>query len=325
MKPIIALLLAAVSLVVPAPAHAGATPTETTIHLALNWKPEPEFGGFYAGNLPDGAYVKKKLKVELLPGGAGQPVPQMVAAGTVEFGIANADEVLIARARGADIVALFAVYQTYPQGIMTHAAKGFKSLEDVFNSDSTLAIEKGSPYATYLFNKYGKGKLKVVPYTGGVASFLHDPNFAQQCFVTSEPLAAKKEKGDPKTFLIADAGFNPYTTVVIASGKTVREKRELVKRLVASTREAWQDYLKNPAPANERMQKLNNSMDLATFNEISEVQKSLIETPETRRSGLGVMNVDRWTALGKQLADLKVIDKSPAPAQVKEAFLQPAK
>ncbi len=45
----------------------------------------------------------------------------MVEAGKVEFGIAAADEVVLARDRGTDIVAVFATYQTNPQGIMVHA------------------------------------------------------------------------------------------------------------------------------------------------------------------------------------------------------------
>jgi NitT/TauT family transport system substrate-binding protein len=46
------------------------------IRLALNWKPEPDFGGFYAA-----PYQKYGLDVEILPGGAGAPTMQMVGAG----------------------------------------------------------------------------------------------------------------------------------------------------------------------------------------------------------------------------------------------------
>src|SRR4051794_36737259 len=59
--------------------------------LALNWKPEPEFGGFYAA-----PYSKHGLDVEVLPGGSGTPTVQMVGAGSVNFGIVSADEVILA-------------------------------------------------------------------------------------------------------------------------------------------------------------------------------------------------------------------------------------
>src|SRR5436853_7317947 len=85
------------------------------IKLALNRKPEPEFGGFYSAQF-NGDYKKHNLDVEII--GGGDQVAQMVAAGQVDFGILAADEVVTARSNGIDLVALFAVYQTNPQGIM---------------------------------------------------------------------------------------------------------------------------------------------------------------------------------------------------------------
>src|SRR5438874_2638502 len=55
----------------------------TKIKLALNWKPEPEFGGFYAAQL-NGAYQSNNLDVAII--GGGDQVAQMVAAGQVDFG-----------------------------------------------------------------------------------------------------------------------------------------------------------------------------------------------------------------------------------------------
>ena len=83
-------------------------------------------------------------------------------------GAGAADEVVVARSRGNDVVALFAVYQTCPQGIMTHAARGFKEIGDVFKSPGTLAMQRGLPYADFLVKKYGTADgLKIVPSPGG--------------------------------------------------------------------------------------------------------------------------------------------------------------
>ena len=59
--------------------------------------------------------------------------------------------------------------------------------------------------------------------------------FGQQCYVTSEPIAAKKQGSDPQVFLIADAGFNPYATVVITRRELVNDKPEMVSAFVAAT------------------------------------------------------------------------------------------
>ena len=76
--------------------------------LQLNWKPEPEFGGFYTAK-QSGAYARHNLDIDIVPGGVGTPTVQMLAAGKVPFGIISADELIIARSNGADVVALFAV------------------------------------------------------------------------------------------------------------------------------------------------------------------------------------------------------------------------
>jgi NitT/TauT family transport system substrate-binding protein len=289
----------------------------TAVKLGLNWKPEPEFGGFYEAQEAT-IFEKAGLKVEIIPGGSGQPVIQMVAAQKIEFGIASADEVIISRSKGADVVALFAVYQTNPQGIMVHASKKLKDMAEVFSSGLTLAIQKGLPYSNFLEKKYGFTKVKIVPYSGGLTNFLHDPNFAQQCFITSEPIAAKREKSDPQTFLIADSGYNPYTAVLVTNGKYAQKNPQVVKKMVESVREGWKRYLKDPKATNVVMQKLNPGMDIETFNESARIQKPLIETNETKKSGLGSMTQKRWEELNQQLVDLKVIEK---PIKVPGTFM----
>lgn len=287
----------------------GGAPGKTKVKLVLNWVPEPEFGGFYAAR-ENGSYDKQGLEVEIMGGGAGVPVVQMVAGGQADFGISGADEVLTARARGADIVAVYAIYQKSPQGIMARPERA-KTLADVF-AGGTLAIEPGLSYALFLKDKYTFDKVKVVPYDGGVARFMADKDFAQQCFVTSEPLAARKQGiKDLNVFLVADEGFNPYVGVVIAKRSTWLTKKDLVKKFVAASREGWQKYLDDPAPANAVMAKLNTSMDLATFNEAAEAQKPLIVSDDTKAKGLGAMTKERWTTLADQLVKLKVLEKAP--------------
>lgn len=277
--------------------------------LALNWKPDPQFGGFYAAD-----YSKHGLDVEILPGGAGTPTVQMIGAGSAEFGIVSADELILARSQGNDVVALFAVFQNCPQGIMVHASRNLASIADVLKN-GTVALQRGLPYARLLEKKFGFDKVKIVPSPGGdISVFLHDEQFAQQCFIMSEPLAAKRKGVDVKVFPVSDVGYNPYTTVLATSGETLRKQPETVNKIIAAVREGWQAYLNDATPVNERMHRLNPSMDLQTFAETAEAQKPFIETDETRRYGLGTMTTERWHALAQQLKDLGDIRDVP-PAE----------
>lgn len=298
--------------------NAGNSST-ASVKLQLNWKPEPEFGGFYAAK-ESGAFDKHGVNVDVVEGGAGTPTVQMVAAGKVEFGIVSADELVVSRSNGADIVALFAAYQTNPQGIMTHAEKGFKDIGDIFKSNGTLAMQKGLPYSNFLEKKFGFDKVKIVPSPNGDLSvFRTDPNYAMQCFVTSEPIAAKHAGLNVKTFLIADAGYNPYTTVLVTRGDYLKANPKIVQSVVDAVKEGWEAYLKDPTATNFAMQKLNPTMDAQTFADSAEAQKPLIETDDTKKLGIGAMTSERWQTLIDQLAALKVIEKKPS---ARECFSQ---
>src|SRR5579872_257165 len=290
----------------------AAATNSTNVKLTLDWKPEPEFGGFYAAD-QDGAFTKHGLTATIAPAGEGADTWQLVATGQTDFATSTADQVLIARKQKADVIAIFAVYQTFPQGIMVHQSRGFKSIKDVFDNPGVLLAEQNS-WLAFLQNKFAPVQVQVTTYSGGIAEFLAKKDYSQQCFVTSEPILAKHQGGDPQTFLIADEGFNPYTTVVICKGDLWRSHPDEVKAMAAACREGWRDYLDHPDPINAVMHGLNADMDLQTFGEAAAAQKPLIETDETKTTGLGTMTQQRWKDLASQLVKLGVIDESVDPS-----------
>ncbi len=292
-------------------AHPAGASQPVPLQLALNWKAEPQFGGFYNAQL-SGEFDKRGLEVAIIEGGAGTPVVQMIASGKVIFGIAAADEVVISQSRGTDVIALFAVYQINPQGVMVHPERGFKSIADVFASRGTLAMQLGAPFTLFLQSRFRNARVKLVPYTGGIGPFLNDPNHSQQCFVTAEPLQVKRKSRLAQSFLIADTGFNPYATVVIARRRYVDENERLVRDFINAVRLGWIQYLESPDQANLLMVKLNPSMDVPTMQESAEVQKAHIVPDGAAAETLGMMSRERWVTLIDQLAAIKLIKKKPA-------------
>jgi NitT/TauT family transport system substrate-binding protein len=255
----------------------------------------------------------------IVSAGAGTNSWQLVATGKTNFATTSADQVLIARSQGADVVALFAVYQTSPQGIMVHEDRKFKKMQDVFTTPGTLAAEN-NPWLQFLLAKYGKPVVEIVPDPQGIGVFLARKDYSQQCFITSEPILVEQQGVATRTFLVADEGFNPYVTVLITSGKNLREQPDIVSKMTAACRAGWQQYLDDPTAANNFMHELNRDMDLKTFEDAAGAQKPLISDTFARANGLGVMTLERWKTLGQQLVALKVIDKAP-PAE--ECFVNP--
>jgi NitT/TauT family transport system substrate-binding protein len=186
-----------------------------------------------------------------------------------------------------------------------------------------LIAQPGLAYLKHLRRAYGLDRTRVVPYgSGAMAQFL-DPkrgDVAMQCFVFAEPIAARARGVEPKVFLIADTGFDPYAGVIVTRRELLRADGGLVRRFVGALREGWQVYLRDPAPTNAVMARENTAMDLATFAEAARAQETLITGGDAAIRGLGTMSEERWATLGRQLLELGVIDR---PVPVGECYVNP--
>lgn len=295
---------------------AGESRPAVAVTLQLNWTPEPEFGGFYAA-AHDHLYEREGLNVSIKAGGAGVQTWKMVATGTVPFAIAEAGEILRARIKDADLVALYAVYQTSPQALMVHKASGVTSLAEVFTSGKIkrVAMESGLPYVKFLQKKYGFDKVEVVQHGGNLTLFLNDPTMAQQCFAFAEPLSAKEKGVEVSVFSTAEAGFNPYIAVVITSGKYLAEHRAEVEGFVRATRAGWKAYLDNAVPTNEYLKTQQATMTVPAMNAYADLQKPYV-VGDDKTKYLGYMSEERWKALADQLHDLGEIDQAPDVTKV---------
>lgn len=285
------------------------------VELALNWFPEAEHGGFYAA-LVHGYFESEGLDVTIMPGGPNVPVIQNVATGRVQFAVANADQVLVGRANEADVVAVLAPLQTSPRCIMVHEKSGIRSFADLKNIK--LAINSNSTFALFLKKNVPLEGCTFVAYSGNVAQFLLEDAFAQQAYVFSEPFVAKQQGGDPSNLLVADIGFNPYTSVLIASGETIRTQSALVRKIVAASKRGWVTYLADPASTNELIHQKNPEMglDVLKFG-VGELQK-LCYSETVTEANFGDMSAERWAKLSEQLVSCEVYEASKV--KTTEAF-----
>ncbi len=294
---------------------AGGPAAGTKVKLALNWFPEAEHGGFYAA-LVHGYYREAGLDVEIIPGGPSAPVIQQVATGRNEFGVYNADGLLLARAQDAPVVALFAPLQTSPRCLMVHQSTGITGFEQLTNM--TLAMNNSQPFYHYLKMQVPLSGVTVVPYQGSVAAFLLDERFGQQAYVFSEPYLAQKQGAKPQVLLVADLGFNPYTSLLITSEALSKNQPDVARRMVAASQRGWERYLKDAADSHRRIRELNPEMDLDVLDYGVKAIAPLVLTDSARLNGLGHMSLDRWQELTNQLVASEQL--SPGAVEPGDAF-----
>ncbi|MCE2884001.1 MAG: ABC transporter substrate-binding protein, partial [Planctomycetaceae bacterium] len=158
-----------------APATGATTEAPFPMTLQLNWVAEPEFGGFFAA-ADLGLFAKEGLDLKVVQGSADAPAPQLVASGKVELAVVAATQLVELNDAGGDLVALYAVFQTNPMGVMVHEASPYETLSALWESpDATLAIQDGLADFAYLSKAFPGGKLRIVPYTGSLGQFAVDP------------------------------------------------------------------------------------------------------------------------------------------------------
>ncbi|HEV8070966.1 MAG TPA: ABC transporter substrate-binding protein [Planctomycetaceae bacterium] len=276
-------------------------PAAVHVELALNWFPEAEHGGYFAA-LVHGYYRDAGLDVKILPGAASSAVLQRVARNQVAFGVENADRILLGRAQQADVIALLAPIQKSPRGIMVHADSGFAKIADI--SNVTLAVNSGASWVQYLKARGPLSNVRFVPYSGSVAQFLVDPKYAQQAYVFSEPYVAREKGVDVNCLLMADTGYNPYTSVLLTSGETLTRQPEVVAKFVAASLKGWQTYLDLPQETNRYLHEVNPEMTPGILEYGVKSLRPLCLDGLPGPSAIGRMTLERWQTLAAQLVEV---------------------
>jgi NitT/TauT family transport system substrate-binding protein len=256
------------------------------------------------------------LDVEILPGGIDAPVPQLISRRDVTFGVLNADNTLFGRAQQMPVVALMAPIQTSPRCIMVHQSAGIRNFDDLKNM--TIAMSPAAAFAQYMRYKLPLPGVQVVAYSGNVAQFLVDKNFAQQGYVFSEPFVAKKQGGDPQVLMVSDLGFNPYTSLLITHESRVADEADLVRRMVSASVRGWVQYVASPEKTNEHIHRVNPEMDLDILAYGAEKLKPLVLTQAAQVRGVGTMSHKRWQTLFDQLVESGQL--KPGSVDVAQAY-----
>ncbi len=291
------------------------------ITLQLNWFPEAEHGGYYAALVHD-YYKEAGLKVTILPGGPDSPVVQQVARGMVDFGVVNADNILFGRAQQAPIVAVMAPLQISPRCILVHESSGIRGLRDLKNV--TLAVSSSNAFTQYMRHELKLDNVKIVPYSGNVTHFLLNKNYAQQAYVFSEPFVARKAGGDPRVLMLSEIGFNPYTSTLFTNDDKVRDKPEIVEKMVKASIRGWEKYVQSPEKANEAIHAANPQMapDILAYG--ARTLEPLVFDQTAEQEGVGTMSRARWQKLAEQLITSKQMkaDKADVRGAYTTKFLR---
>src|SRR5437762_9070768 len=241
---------------------AAAAQTLDKVSFGTNWVAEAEHGGHYQA-LVDGTYRRYGLDVTIVPGGPQVNNRILLPVGKLDFFMsANTLQSFDAVEQNIPTLAVAAMFQKEPQVLIAHPDVGVEKFEDLKRLTLFVSKEGIVTYFLWLKADYGFDESKVKPYTFNPQPFLADKNSAMQGYVTSEPFAIEQQGGfRPKIFLLADYGFDTYSTLIETRRDLVENKPDLVRRFVEASILGWYHFLYDDnAPARALIRKDNPEM-----------------------------------------------------------------
>ena len=283
------------------------------VSFATNWLAEAEHGGYYQA-VADGTYEKYGLDVTIVQGGPQSPNEALLISGKVDFYMGGIFSVYDDVKNGIPAINVAAIFQKDPQVLIAHPDVGIDTFADLAKLDTIFMGKDGfTTYFTWMKANFpGFKDEQYKPYTFNPAPFIADPKSAQQGYLTSEPLAVKNAMGvEPKVFLLADAGYDPYSTTIETSTKLVAENPDLVQRFVDATIIGWYTYMYGDNSAGNALIKKDNPemTDEQLAYSIDKMKEyGIVVSDAAVDKGIGCMTDERQKEFFDKMVALGLVD-----------------
>jgi NitT/TauT family transport system substrate-binding protein len=281
------------------------------VSFATNWVAQAEHGGFYQA-LADGTYRRHGLDVTIMPGGPNANHRLLLAAGRIEFYMsANSLQAFDAVTQNIPTLAVAAIFQKDPQVLIAHPGEGIETFEDLKKLTLFVSKEGIASYFQWMKQDFGFREQQIKPYTFNPQPFLADKRSAMQGYVTSEPYAIETQgRFKPKVFLLADHGFDSYSTLIETRRELVDKKPDLVQRFVNASVIGWTNYLYGDnAAANARIKRDNPEMtDARIAYSIAKMKEyGIVDSGDTPKLGIGAMTDARMKSFFDKMVRAGVV------------------
>jgi NitT/TauT family transport system substrate-binding protein len=283
------------------------------ISFGTNWVAEAEQGGFFQA-VADGTYRSYGLDVTIVPGGPNVNNRILLTAGKIDFFLsANTLQSFDAVANKVPVVTVAAMFQKDPQVLLAHPTSKVARLEDLKPLTLFVSKEGVASYFQWLKSEYRFSEGKVKPYTFNPQPFLVDKKSAMQGYVTSEPFVIEKQAGiKPIVLLLADYGFNAYSTLIETRRDMTDKKPDLVQRFVDASIIGWYTYLYGDnKPGNDMIKKINPEMtdDQLAYSVAKMKEYGIVDSGDAVRDGIGAMTDTRVASFFDKMSRAGVVKR----------------
>jgi NitT/TauT family transport system substrate-binding protein len=267
------------------------------VTFGTNWLAEAEHGGFYQA-VADGTYARYGLDVKIVAGGPQANNRLLLATGRLDFYMgANMIQAFTAVEQNVPTLAVSSLFQKDPVILMSHPGEGLDRFEDLPRATAFIGKENLASVYQWLKLAYGFREENVKPYTFNAAPFIADKKSIQQGYVTSEPFEVERQGHfKPNVFLLADHGYDSYSTTIETRRDTIEKKPDLVQRFVDASAIGWYHYVYGDnSAANAMIKRENPDMtDAQIAYSVAKMKEyGIVDSGDSLALGIGAMTEAR--------------------------------
>jgi NitT/TauT family transport system substrate-binding protein len=282
------------------------------VTMAMSYIPNVQFTHFYVAD-KKGYYAAEGLKVNF-DYNFETDVVQRVAQGTVQFGTAGGDSVLLARAQGLPVVTVATNSQRFPTVFFSKAEANIKTPADMKGKSVGIPGRFGGAYIGLLALLYAtqiqESDLNVQEIGfAQVAALTEGKVQVASGYGNNEPV--QLEQQGIKVNVIKVADFYPLASDgIIASETLLKGDPDMVRGFVRATLKGMQETLEN---TDEAFKTTLEYIPEAQRGDLNLQRKVLQETlpywqsDMTTKEGLGYTDMQSWQATHKFLRDSKLL------------------
>lgn len=301
-----------------------ATPVRSAdkITFGTNWLAQAEHGGFYQA-LADGTYARYGLDVTIVPGGPGINNRVQLSTGRIDFYMGgNLIQPLALVEQNVPTRIVAAIFQKDPQMLMSHPGQGLDTWDQLKGARTIFISNAGlASFYRWMIADHGFNEAQVKPYGFSMAPFLADKGSVQQGYVTSEPFTIEQQAGfKPNVFLLADHGFDTYSTTIETRNDLIERQPDLVQRFVDASIVGWYNYLYGDnSAANALIMRENPDITPQRIAYSIGVMKGqgIVESGEALTRGIGALSDEKIRRFFETIVRAKLV---PATIDYRKSF-----
>jgi putative hydroxymethylpyrimidine transport system substrate-binding protein len=293
------------------------------VDLVLDYLPNPDHAGIYAA-LKGGNFREAGLDVKpVVPPDPAAPL-KLLATGRADLAISYEPELLLARDRGLDLVAVGALVQTPLTSIMS---VGRKSISRVAQLEGKKVGTAGIPYQrAYLktvLDKAGAGPAKEVDVGFNLVPAMLSKRVAATlgAFWNVEGVQLQRRHKHPRIIRIDHAGVPTYNElVIVARAQDVRNRGAMIRSFLQALAQGHKAVRKDPNVGVDAL--LAADKNLKRAETAASVKATLPAFfPRNAKRPFGYMDPRAWAAYERWMVTNRLLKQPASPRALTNEFL----